>query len=1110
MAMERISRMGRRDFVKGLGLAGAAASLSRAGSAEEKRGPKQQPGTAVTTVALGRPTLPVLRKSDVVVVGGGFAGVCAALQLARAGRKVVIVEPRTYLGREATATLRPWISSNGPLPEVLQACVAAPAGVAANQEVPLKPDRVKLALEDMLLAAGIEFLYACYPIGVCADGAILRALVIGNKSGRQVLPCRMILDTTETATVARVAGAPFEAVRQQAALFRRTIEFDGVQPVAEHEMQVPGHLGVAGDRVVLHQGCRGKAHVLVESALELPVQEFEPADVMKRELEARRRSMQVAVHLIQQVPAFNKAYLAASSYELLGPATTRMSDQPGDWTKALPALRTATSEPDGGWPLGAFAGPLKGVWCLNEAARVEPSQALVFRNPVSACLIGEAFGRYAAAQWNAVAADVPPAAEAPAAKRDAAAQGGLEVREQQSPQPGRPYEQASVAATNVPVLRNVDVLVVGGGTSGATAAAVCAREGVKTLVLEMNPGLGGTGTIGAIDSYWYGRRGAFNARVTERVAKVHESIKHHPVSGGRWNVEAKMHALLQEAEGAEVLFNSIVAGAIVENGSVVRGVVVATRCGLRAVLAKVVIDATGDGDVAAFAGAQAVRGSVMDHVAMWYALAQFVQPGRNRNSFTSALDVSNIEDCNRALLAGRRRGADSHDHGIYLATRESRHILGDAIVSLTDHVRQRRWPDVVNIHYSNHDMKGKTTSQWLDSGLIPPHLEIEVPYRALLPKGLENILVAGKAISATHDSLVALRMQADMENLGGVVALAAAQAVKESKSPRAIDVARLQQRLVKEGVLPADTLERKLHPRRYTDAQLRALVDSLIADKPLLAYQDMKMFAVFRGTIPFVEVCTAGPRAVPFLEETLRNAPEDKRLPIAQALAVCGSQAGVPVLVGEAEKLLAGGKLPPRKTPMQYVGTPPDHGAAPEAVYLLYSLGMTRDKRSLAVWQRVADLFNPKERDYWDLFLGPFCYADAVCYGAERLGDPAAVPILEKLHTHPTVHGLVSRAGAQADWMLERRAMLELAIGKALARCGSPKGVTLLIAYLDDNRALLAEQAYANLVRICGCDHGMNSTAWTAWLEQSKDTLKPQPLQEDLDTVYEADVPVLA
>ncbi|HEV2066037.1 MAG TPA: FAD-dependent oxidoreductase [Thermomicrobiales bacterium] len=55
-------------------------------------------------------TLPILREADIAIVGGSFAGIAAALRLARAGLAVIVIEPRTYLGREMTATLRPWLA----------------------------------------------------------------------------------------------------------------------------------------------------------------------------------------------------------------------------------------------------------------------------------------------------------------------------------------------------------------------------------------------------------------------------------------------------------------------------------------------------------------------------------------------------------------------------------------------------------------------------------------------------------------------------------------------------------------------------------------------------------------------------------------------------------------------------------------------------------------------------------------------------------------------------------------------------------------------------------------------------------------------------------------
>ncbi len=267
------------------------------------------------------------------------------------------------------------------------------------------------------------------------------------------------------------------------------------------------------------------------------------------------------------------------------------------------------------------------------------------------------------------------------------------------------------------------------------------------------------------------------------------------------------------------------------------------------------------------------------------------------------------------------------------------------------------------------------------------------------------------------------------------------------------------------------------------------------------------MFEVFRERIPFAEVCTAGPRAVPILEAALQSARGDARVVVAQALALCGSQTGVPVLIDKLEQMLAGlKKVPPRVTRVLYIQKPPDQGAMPEPAYLLYSLGMARDPRALPVWSRVTGILDPREEDFRDTLLGTFHYVDAICYGAARLGDSRAVPILEKLHSFPTLRGLVSRTGFQPDYFFERQAMCELSIGQALSRCGSPAGFAIVIGYLADNRVMLAEQAHSHLIRMSGADYGKDAQAWTAWLDRSKSYLRPQPLIDDLDITYEREV----
>jgi len=348
--------------------------------------------------------------------------------------------------------------------------------------------------------------------------------------------------------------------------------------------------------------------------------------------------------------------------------------------------------------------------------------------------------------------------------------------------------------------------------------------------------------------------------------------------------------------------------------------------------------------------------------------------------------------------------------------------------------------------------------------------------------------------------LLAIRMQADLENLGGVVALAAAQAVREGVAPRQINLAKLQKRLVKMGVLPKEVLKRKIEQRDYDDVELKALVESLDAKKPLYSYSVMEMGEVFRERIPIVEVCTAScERAVPILKESLAQAKGKRRVLLAQALAMFESPEGVPELVAEIERHLAEGSLPPRTSQILYTQLPPDQGAMPDVVYLIYSLGMAWDKRNLAVWDKVAELLTPTEKNFKDRYKGTLYYVAAVCYGAELLGQMEAIPILKKIHAHDCLRNLVVKEGFERDFVHERRAFLEVSIGRALARCGSTDGIDILISYLDDNRALLAEFAHTTLVAIAECDYGKDTRAWWTWLNEVKDSFKPCPLLERLD-----------
>jgi ribulose 1,5-bisphosphate synthetase/thiazole synthase len=1111
----------RRTFLQGVSAGTVASVVAAGGSPLLQRAAAAQPAAPRAegkraAVRLRRARLPVLRQADVIVVGGSVAGVAAALRFARGGRSVVLVEHRNYLGREVSAVLKPWVDvgrlSPAEVPELISATLKKQTTTELTGEIPLWMDAFKVTLENLLLDAGVGLIYGSLPTEAVVIGGVVRGLVIGNKSGRQVVLGQQIVDTTATALVARLAGAEF--VPETAGGFHcvRMLEMEGVWPLTKSTVEIPPELGIAGSKLTVHAGYRGNGHVLIECPMELNLGRMDLEGMMRREIEARHRTMRVASHLIRNEEKFKDGKLAICGYELDGPQTTRLAGALPPWAAEFRGTELAFTDKNRQpvrLALDRFAGPAKGLWCLNESARLERGRDDLLHDPVNAALAGAAFAESLLPEIKPVETPAEIVAGIPEYPPH-----GLEVKSLASPQRGRFYPEFTVAGGRVPVLRETDFLVVGGGTTGATCANSAGREGAKTVLVELCPGLGGTGTLGGVSAYWWGRYWAgFAIRNARLVDEVHQSI-HWPTSAnkknGAWNIEAKMYALLKDAERAhvELFFHTIAFAAILRDNEV-RGVVAATPYGPAAVLAKITADTTGDGDVAAFAGAEFHYGAARDHYPMWFNLAQYLQPTKSRWHFGHTVDLSNVDDHTRAILIGRRRGPVCHDHGNYIATRESRHIMGDVVLTLTDILRHREFPDVINLGAGQMDCHRRVASNWIRAGLLIPVLPTEMPYRAVLPRGLENILVAGKAFSGTHDVLYNLRNQPEMENFGGSLGVAAAYAIRDGVTARQAPLRKVQARLTEVGTLLPEMLTRRIDDRPLDDAAIRAYVKQLDG-RHLSVWEDVPMAhegtPQYRQKIPFVEICTSDPTlAVPILEEELSQATGDRQLRLAQALAMFGSRAGVPVLTQAIEQMIASGKFPPRFTNqhgerdsgsiehVRGVGIP-----TPPAE-LVYSLGMTRDPRALPVWDKLAELVKPEPEDFDVELPWPFHYVDSICYGAEMLGDPAAIDILRRMHRQPALHNQSAKKGFQIDFNLEKRALIEVTIARALARLGDAGGYELLMEYLDDNRANLAEFAHMSLEELTGCNNGKDARLWRQWLSVARNSLKPMPLVDRVD-----------
>ncbi|OGG53583.1 MAG: hypothetical protein A3F84_02690 [Candidatus Handelsmanbacteria bacterium RIFCSPLOWO2_12_FULL_64_10] len=375
-------------------------------------------------------------------------------------------------------------------------------------------------------------------------------------------------------------------------------------------------------------------------------------------------------------------------------------------------------------------------------------------------------------------------------------------------------------AREVPVMAEADVLVVGGGTAGLPAAVAAARAGADVLLVERYGYVGGASSGGLVITLPEDRQGAYTRELEERLVAC---------GGGRRMPEHRdwlvwcpemlkwMGLRMLEEAGVRMLFHAMAVGAVVEDGAV-QGIVVEGKGGRGAVLGKVVVDCTGDADIAALAGARFAKGDgdgrMLDVTMMFLMLgvdeARYLSekpktdlPRRMGGVFTrlrpgelnvwggampgiDGTDPWDLTRCENELrkqvvewvewARASRPGCESAHLALtspQLGVRETRRIVGDHVMTKEEWKAGVEFPDHIGYAY-----EGKS-----------------VPYRSLIPQGVENLLVAGRCISTDHETQGPMRIIPPCMVTGHAAGEAAAQAVNDGATPRGLDVGRLQARL---------------------------------------------------------------------------------------------------------------------------------------------------------------------------------------------------------------------------------------------------------------------------------------------------------------------------
>ncbi|MCH5377758.1 MAG: FAD-dependent oxidoreductase, partial [Planctomycetes bacterium] len=498
---------------------------------------------------------------------------------------------------------------------------------------------VKQNLEAALLEAQVDFLLGCYATDILVDGRGQPAgVVIANRAGRQAIVAKFIIDCTDRAIVAEMAGAPRRAANPPNLSCRRVV-LGGSDGSTAPKRSIPAGVEADGKELFYH-----------EYDLRLPFagtgySAIAEAEQMARDMTYRDGQLRAAERM---------------TIEWADPVLSEV--EPSAW------MGPQANKVDHFRPRG-----IDRLFVLGRAADVPRDAVAELLRPVNVEATGHLIGRSAAHAATRLPTPKDVSVRGPTGEPT----GSGDVREILTGL--RPTKQARPTIPSpemdVPVLEDVDIVVIGGGTSGACAAIAAARQGADVLVAEYQEGLGGVGTVGLIGHPYHGQNVGFTKEV--------------PFPDKKGTPEHKMEWFRHEIRkaGGTVWCRVLGCGVYVEDGRV-RGAVVATPAGRGVVLADVVIDATGNADLAIAAGADFMYGGDAEAIALQgTGLPMRPLDSSYVNTDYLLVDEADIVDVWRALVGVRlASGSKDYDVGTFIQNRERRRVVGDHILTYLDQI----------------------------------------------------------------------------------------------------------------------------------------------------------------------------------------------------------------------------------------------------------------------------------------------------------------------------------------------------------------------------------------------------------------------------------------
>ncbi len=432
-------------------------------------------------------------------------------------------------------------------------------------------------------------------------------------------------------------------------------------------------------------------------------------------------------------------------------------------------------------------------------------------------------------------------------------------------------------AREIPLDDSFDVVVLGGGPTGCTAAAAAAREGAKTLLVEATGSLGGSGTNSLVPAWcpFSDREQVVYKGLAETAlerCKAHqphvppESVDWVPIDAERLKT---IYDDLVTEYGAQVLFHTVLSAVEKGGNGRVETVVISNKSGLSALRAKVFVDCTGDADLCAWAGAEWHQGDaqgtlmpathcfILSNVDEYglrfgpnlhgsnpssplyailasqkyplipdaHACNNIVGPGTVGFNAGHLWDVDNTDpwSLSRALTKGRKIARQYQEAlaefypkafgsaflvmtGSAMGIRETRRVVGDYVLTLDDYLGRRSFEDeicrnsyFIDVHHAKSEVAANTAAR--REALSGHSFRYEkgeshgIPYRCLTPKGLTNVLVAGRSISCERVVQGSVRVMPVCLAMGEAAGLAAVLAMRGEGDVHQVYTAVLREKL---------------------------------------------------------------------------------------------------------------------------------------------------------------------------------------------------------------------------------------------------------------------------------------------------------------------------